>query len=87
MIQRPHRDCESEGTLKPILFGLGPNVGVVAVELDVNDVGIAAHRAVFDVLLVAAGGWIEWDHDLFATTVANVSGLARELVFGFVVHD
>ena len=87
MIHRLHRECESKEDLKPILFGFGPNASVVVVELDVDDVGIAADWTVFDVLLVTARRWIERDHNLFAATVADVTGFVVVLVFGFVFHD
>ncbi len=73
-------------SLKTILFWFRPDVGVFAVKFDVDDVRIAADRAVFDVLLVSTGGGIKRDHDLFAATVANVRGFAGEVVFGFISH-
>ncbi len=85
MILLRHRGVEIE--LETILLGLRPNLNFVAGPLDVNDVGIAANRAIFDVLLAAAGGWIEWNHNLFTTAIAEIGGFVFVVVFGFVGHD
>lgn len=55
-------------------LGVRPDVGRFAVveELDVDDVRVAAHGTIFDVLLLAAAGRVERDHDLLAAGGADV---------------
>lgn len=60
--------CESH------LLRIGPNAGsfVVAEELYVDDVGVTAHRAIFNVLLVGATRWIEGYDDPLAASRTDV---------------
>jgi hypothetical protein len=59
------------------LLGFGPDLGsfVLAEELDVNHVGVAADGAVFDVLLFQPATEVEWYHDLLAACRADVNSL------------
>lgn len=62
-----------------VLFGFGPDTGfAIFVDFQVNDVGVAANGAVFDVILRAAGGKVDGDDNFFAARVADVAG--------FIVH-
>src|SRR5205823_4729377 len=57
------------------LFPLGPHAHLAAVlKLDMNDVGMAADGAVFDVRLTLAGREIDRNDDLFAAGVTNIRG-------------
>jgi hypothetical protein len=53
---------------------IGPSSRLSAfVDFDGDTVGITTDRTVFDVLLKATFADIDWDHDLFATRIADVS--------------
>lgn len=60
-----------------LLFALRPDarVGPLGVEFDVNDIGIAADGAVFNVFLIGALGEVEGDDDGFATGGTGVGTL------------
>jgi len=47
----------------------------VRVDIDMEGHGVAADRAVFDVVLVSAAGDIDWHDDLFAAGVADIGRL------------
>lgn len=55
-------------------LGLGPDTGrfAFAEKLEVDDVGIAADRAVLHVLLLGAAGRVQRDHDLLTAGGADV---------------
>jgi hypothetical protein len=60
----------------PDSFRFCPNSGRLAVEeIQMYDIGIAADRAIFDVLLLDAGGWIERNDDPFAAGGADIRAL------------
>jgi hypothetical protein len=53
---------------------VGPDAGrfAVAEEFQMDDVGVAADGAVFDILLLGAGGGVQRDNDLLAAGGADV---------------
>src|SRR5688572_4447832 len=62
------------------LLPFRPNPNVVAlVNLDVNDVWAAAHRAVLDILLRRPRREIDGYHDLLPAGIARVAGLVFHL--------
>jgi len=64
---------------EPILFRTRRYVDLsVICERHVNDAGVTAHRAVFDVFLIRSRRWINRNHDLFSADIADVAG--------FIVH-
>ncbi len=69
-----------------ISLGIGPDTGRLAVaeELNVNDVGVAAHRAVFNILLLAAAGRVERDHDLLPAGRAGVCAFVPPTAASFL---
>src|SRR5262249_29795324 len=74
--QIDERDCPVGVRLVSPSLRLRPHARALAgvlEKLDVNDVRIAADRAVLDVLLFAAAGRIERDHDLLAAGWTHIS--------------
>lgn len=55
------------------------------IDVDFDHVGMAAHRAVFDIRLAGAFGQIQWDDDHFAARIAQIAGFCAqgELFIGF----
>lgn len=59
----------------PILLRLGPDFGVTfTIDLNVNRAGPAADWAIFDVRLVRACRQVQWNDDLFTTSITDVAG-------------
>lgn len=62
-----------------ILFGHSPCSNVPEIiDLDVDNIGSAADRAILDVFLTGALRYVERHHDLLTAGIANIAG--------FVVH-
>ena len=62
----------------------------VPVDLDVDDVRTAADRAILDVLLLRPRRQVKRDHDLLATSIADVGGLllrSSSLLLAFHARD
>ncbi len=63
------------------LFGFRPDVPFpVQSNVDVNHVGVATHRAVFNVLLAGAGRQINRDYDLLAARIANIARILKHRI-------
>ena len=59
-------------------------------KLNMDFIGVAAHRAVFHILLLGAAGGVEGDDDLFATGGADVAAfIGRSTAFfsAFLFHS
>jgi len=62
-------------------------VAVLGVQLHVDLIGPAAHRAVLDVVLAMPHGWIDGDHHLLAAGPARVAGLAVAVEGAILFHQ